>query len=129
MRPSGECHTQSSAARLWERIRREAANADESFAKDFTSHTMRHTYITRLFEAGLDIKEIQALAGHKDVRTTLSTYTHYDKAERQAKTFDAVRAIFGGEEQRAEEGKSDQLWAEEGRAGNVVDFPRVAVNR
>ena len=32
-----------------------------------------------MFEAGLDIKEIQYLAGHSTVDMTLRVYTHYDQ--------------------------------------------------
>ena len=37
-----------------------------------TPHQLRHTYITRLFESGLDIKEIQYLAGHTTIRCNKS---------------------------------------------------------
>lgn len=40
------------------------------------THILRHTYITRLFEAGMDIKEIQYLAGHSTMDMTLKVYTH-----------------------------------------------------
>ena len=62
--------------------------------KHITAHILRHTYITRLFEAGLDIKEIQYLAGHSTVDMTLSVYTHYDRASREAETTEKVRAAF-----------------------------------
>ena len=59
-----------------------------------TAHILRHTYITRLFESGLDIKEIQYLAGHSSIDMTLRVYTHYDRASRQAETFSKVRSSF-----------------------------------
>ena len=62
--------------------------------KHITAHILRHTYITRLFEAGLDIKEIQYLAGHSTVDMTLSVYTHYDRESREAETTEKVRAAF-----------------------------------
>lgn len=41
-----------------------------------TLHQLRHTYITRLILAGLDVKRVQNLAGHDDVRMTLNVYSH-----------------------------------------------------
>lgn len=56
-----------------------------------TPHVLRHTYATRCFEAGMDIKEVQYLMGHADPSVTLGIYTHYCKKSREEATFEKAR--------------------------------------
>lgn len=44
--------------------------------KYVTFHGLRHTFATRLVEAGCDYKTISELLGHADINTTFRTYVH-----------------------------------------------------
>lgn len=55
-----------------------AHNGNVVYSMDFvpTPHQLRHTYITNLLLAGVDVKTVQYLAGHEHSKITLDIYAH-----------------------------------------------------
>ena len=50
----------------------------------FSNHSLRHTFTTRMCEAGVNIKAMQDILGHADAETTLQIYTDATKELKKA---------------------------------------------
>ncbi len=67
--------------------------------KKASVHTLRHCFATHLLENGTDIRYIQQLLGHTNIKTTM-IYTHIlPKAARKViSPLDSMQGMLGGEE-------------------------------
>lgn len=80
--------SQTTVRRMWVNFRRECdllAGAKtqrnkiiiHAFDQSISPYYLRHTCCTRWFELGLDLKTVQYLMGHADIKTTANIYTHF----------------------------------------------------
>lgn len=59
----------------------------------FSCHILRHTFTTRMCEAGINVKVIQDILGHQDISTTLNIYADVTK-ELKNKEFKGLDEYF-----------------------------------
>jgi integrase len=52
-----------------------AAARAAGLTKRVTCHTFRHSFATHLLEGGYDVRQVQTLMGHANLKTTM-IYTH-----------------------------------------------------
>ena len=71
---SGVERRQHVSATVLQKVVKEAIRR-AGIAKHGTCHTLRHSFAAHLLEHGYDIRTVQALLGHKEVKTTM-VYTH-----------------------------------------------------
>ena len=84
--------------RRGERITRQAAHkrfkeTADRIGLDATIHTLRHSFASHMIENGADIRSVQEMLGHSDVRTT-QIYTHLDTSSLLA-FFDKYSPLSG----------------------------------
>ena len=82
----GKVHAQTSLNKVLKDIAADcnkdvqaSGNNDGVFLPKIHCHMLRHTYGTRLNDANINIKVIQALMGHSDFETTMMTYVDASK--------------------------------------------------
>ena len=73
--------------RMWERI---GKTVD---LRGATPHVFRHTFITLAASSGMDIKTLQGIAGHSDVRMTIERYAHV-RVEKVKEAGAQIEAVF-----------------------------------
>lgn len=64
-----------------------------NFGKKVSCHTLRHSYATHLFEAGVSLRNIQKWMGHSNLQTTLQYLHITETAEADARQ--TVERLFG----------------------------------
>ncbi|MBI1912235.1 MAG: site-specific integrase [Deltaproteobacteria bacterium] len=63
--------------------------------EDFRFHDLRHTFATRLAQAGVDLYKISKLLGHKDIKMTMRYSHHYPESLRDGvEVLDRISTIL-----------------------------------
>ena len=83
--PEDVCFALEDYKAWWTAVRKEAK------VKNYRWHDNRHTFCSRLVQAGKSLKVVQELAGHKDIKTT-ARYAHLDQGSKREAMEDAFRA-------------------------------------
>ena len=101
----GKIKTPNTIVRTFHGIRdmynkEEQKNALEEFREpvllpDFTPHTLRHTYCTRMAENGMDVKVLQEIMGHANISVTMQVYNHatFERTQKAMEEMDSVLRI------------------------------------
>lgn len=66
----------------------------EEALPNVTPHTFRHTFCTRMAEAGMNPKALQYIMGHASIQMTLDYYAHasFESAKSEMERIEAVKA-------------------------------------
>lgn len=99
---NGKLKTPNTVVRTFHGIREAYNKQEKSLAEDegrepelmpdFSPHTLRHTFCTRMAENGLDIKVLQYIMGHKNIAITMEIYNHCND-DRVQKAIDNISKV------------------------------------
>ena len=70
----------------------------------FSNHSLRHTFTTRMCEAGVNLKVMQEILGHADAETTMDIYAEATK-ELKRSELDSFAEFFGRVKELYPDGK------------------------
>jgi integrase len=83
--PKDVCFALADPKKWW------AAVLKEAKVKKYRWHDNRHTFCSRLVQAGKSLKVVQELAGHRDIKMT-ARYAHLDQESKREALEDAFKA-------------------------------------
>lgn len=89
-------YTPNTIVRAFHEIREvynETVEDETELLRDFSPHTLRHTFCTRMAEKGVDVKVLQEIMGHKNISVTMQVYNHAD-FERAQKEVQALPSVL-----------------------------------
>lgn len=80
------------------------------YTDDFRFHDLRHTFASHLVMNGCDIRTVQQLMGHKDIKMTMR-YSHLSKSHLQeaVERLDNLWTLFGHQKGFRENNKKDVI--------------------
>lgn len=70
-------------------------NKDTITLPPFSNHSLRHTFTTRMCEAGVNIKAMQDILGHADAETTMNIYAEATKDLKRAELNNFIEHFSG----------------------------------
>ena len=76
-----------------EEIRARKEKREAVILPDFSAHHLRHTFCTRLCEQETNLKVIQSIMGHKDIKTTMEIYAEATEEKKQ-ESFERLAATL-----------------------------------
>ena len=83
----------SSAYNATEEVEAKKEHREPVLLPNFSAHSLRHTFCTRLCERETNLKVIQSIMGHKDIQTTMDIYAEATEEKKQ-ETFEHLAATM-----------------------------------